>query len=43
VKRLLIIVTALGLAANACGGSSDNVAGSSGAAHNQADIEFVQA
>lgn len=42
MKRLLIILTALGLAASACGGGNDNVGGSSGAAHNQADIEFVQ-
>ena len=42
MKCLLIIVAAVGLATSACGGSNDNVVGSSGAVHNQADIEFVQ-
>ena len=42
MKRLLTIIAAVGLATSACGGSNDNVVGSSGAVHNQADIEFVQ-
>ena len=41
MKRLFVIVAAIGLVAGACGGN-DNEAGSSSAAHNQADIEFVQ-
>jgi len=41
VKRLFVIVAAIGLVAGACGGNDDE-AGSSSAAHNQADIEFVQ-
>lgn len=42
MKCLLIIVATVGLATSSCGGSNDNVVGSSGALHNQADIEFVQ-
>ena len=41
MKRLFVIVAAIGLVAGACGGNDDE-AGSSSAAHNQADIEFVQ-
>ena len=41
MKRLSVIVAAIGLVAGACGGDDDG-AGSSSAAHNQADIEFVQ-
>lgn len=41
MKRLFVIVAAIGLVAGACGGNDDE-AGSSPAAHNQADIEFVQ-
>ena len=41
MKRLFVIVAAFGLVAGACG-SNDDGAGSSSAARNQADIEFVQ-
>lgn len=42
MKRLFVIVAAIGLVAGACGGGDEDGAGSSSATHNQADIEFVQ-